>query len=223
MNKKILVIAAHPDDEILGVGATLIKHVAEKDSVYCLILSKGVMSRPNAKTNKVSKLMSESKMAGKIIGFKEIYYADLPDNSFDTVALLEVVKIVERFLSEVKPDIVYTHFNGDLNIDHRITYCAVVTASRPCNKNFPKEILTFETLSSTEWQAKWNKQFCPNVYVNVEKYIDKKIEAMESYKSELRYYPHSRSVEGIKILAKYRGLEAGLKYAEAFQLIKKIV
>jgi LmbE family N-acetylglucosaminyl deacetylase len=222
MSNRILVIAAHPDDEILGAGATLIKHTKEKDKVFCLILSQGVLSRTNAKINDVSKLMSESKKAGKVMGFKEIYFADLPDNSFDTVSLLKVVKIIETYLAKVKPDIIYTHFDNDLNIDHRITSQAVITASRPCNPNHPKEILAFETLSSTEWQAKKNKQFCPNVYVDIEKCIGKKIEAMKKYDSELRTYPHSRSIEGIKILAKCRGLEAGLKFAEAFYLIRKI-
>lgn len=222
MNKKVLVVAAHPDDEILGSGATLIKHIAEKDQVYCLILGKGITSRSNSKSAEISKLMSDSKKAAQVIGFKEVYFTDLPDNSFDKISLLEITKIVETYLAKIKPDIIYTHFSNDLNIDHRITYQAVITASRPCNKNQAKEILTFETLSSTEWQTKQDNQFCPNVYVDVEKYINKKIAAMKKYRSELKDYPHSRSIEGISILAKYRGLESGLKFAEAFCLVRKI-
>lgn len=222
MNKRIMVVVAHPDDEILGAGATLRRHVEDKDEVYCLILSRGVTARKNFEKTEIDNLLVHSKNAGNVIGFKESYYEDLPDNSFDTVSLLEVTQIIEKYLEKIKPDVIYTQFENDLNIDHRITCQAVVTASRPCNENCPEEIYCFETLSSTEWQNKQYKQFCPNVYIDVEKCIEKKIEAMSKYLAEIREYPHSRSAEGIKILAQYRGLESGLLYAEAFCLIRKI-
>lgn len=223
MNKKILVVAAHPDDEILGLGATLVKHVEERDQVYCLILGGGVVSRDRFSQDDIKKLQKQTANSSKIIGFKAVYSADFPDNSFDSVSLLQIIKLVESYIKKIKPDVVYTHFENDLNIDHRLTFQAVLTACRPVNNNFPEKILTFETLSSTEWQNKQGLQFNPNYYVDVKKYIDKKIEAMKKYSLETRSYPHPRSAQGIKILAQYRGLESGLEYAEAFCLIRKII
>ncbi len=220
--KKILVVAAHPDDELLGAGGTLIKHTISGDDVYCLILGEGVMSRKNSNKQDLKKLHNQTLASGEIIGFKEIFFSYFPDNSFDTVSLLSITKDVEKYLEKIKPDIIYTHHENDLNIDHRLTFQAVVTASRPCNKNCPREIYTFETLSSTEWQNKNNNKFSPNNYVDIKDTFNKKIEAIKKYSSELREYPHSRSLEGIKILAQFRGLEVGLFYAEAFCLIRRI-
>lgn len=220
--KRILVVAAHPDDELLGAGGTLIKHKESGDIIYCLILGEGVMSRTGSDMGEVSKLQSESQKVGKIIGFKEIYFSNFPDNSFDTVSLLSVAKEVEKYLEKVKPDVVYTHFENDLNVDHRVVFRAVLTASRPCNGNCPKAIYTFETLSSTEWQSKNGQLFRPNKYVGIEGVIEQKIMAMREYKGEIRKYPHPRSPEGIKILASFRGLESGLKFAEAFEVVREI-
>lgn len=222
MNKKILVIAAHPDDEILGVGGTLIKHINEGDIVYCFILSEGCLSRDKSLRNDLRVLHNECVSAGKVIGFKKIFFSDFPDNSFDRIPMLNIVKDIEKYLDLIKPNIVYTHHRGDINIDHEITFKAVLTACRPCNKNNPDEIYTYESLSSTEWQDKNHQSFKPNVYSDISSTLDKKIQAISKYKSELREYPHSRSKEGIKILANYRGLECGLEAAEGFNLIRKI-
>ena len=219
---KILVVAAHPDDEILGAGGTLIKHVKSGDKVFCLILGEGILSRLGGKKTDVGKLHFATQQAGKIIGFKGIYFANFPDNSFDTVSLLVITQEVERYFRQIKPDIVYTHYGNDLNIDHQLTFQAVLTAGRPCNVDRPREIYTFETLSSTEWQFRNSLTFSPNLYVDIEDTINKKVMAFEKYKSEIRLYPHPRSAQGIKILAQHRGLEAGLKYAEAYCLIRKI-
>ena len=221
MAQNILVVAAHPDDEILGAGATLAKHVVNGDNVYCLILGQGQMSRIGAVADMVSSLQVDARASGKCIGFKEVYFADFADNAFDTVSLLAITQEVEKYFKQIKPDKVYTHYENDLNIDHRLTFQSVLTASRPCTDFFPKEILTFESLSSTEWQSNQGMTFAPNVYVDVSDTIDKKIDALKEYKTEIRDYPHPRSEEGMKILAKYRGLASGLKYAEAFYLIRK--
>ena len=218
----VLVIAAHPDDEVLGVGGTLIKHIRNKDNVFCLILGEGVTSRKEYDEKRLESLHSECKKAGKIIGFKKIFLSKLPDNKFDSVPLLNIIKEIEGYIKKIKPDIVYTHHGGDVNIDHRITYKAVMTACRPCNSDCPKEIYSFETLSSTEWQLDNKKIFVPNIYINIEKEIDKKIKAMKEYKSEIRNYPHPRSEKGISTLASFRGLQANLRYAEAFRLERKI-
>ena len=220
---KILVVVAHPDDEILGAGATLVKHVEAGDAVYCLILGEGAMARVGASQKKLQNLKLQATEAGRVVGFKKIFFSGFPDNQFDSLPLLQISKEVEKYLAEIKPDIVYTHFDGDLNIDHQLTCRAVLTACRPCNGNSPCEIYAFETLSSTEWQSKNKKQFNPTVYVDVEEVMNKKIEAFEKYNSEMRPYPHPRSPEGIKILAQYRGLESGLRLAEAFCLLRKII
>lgn len=216
------MVCAHPDDEILGAGGTLIKHSQQGDEIHCLILGEGATSRAGSAREEVETLRQEAKAAGEIIGFKDIYFCDFKDNSFDTLSLLEITKVIEKHLALTKPDIIFTHHEYDLNIDHRLAFQGVLTACRPLNPDCPKEIYAFETLSSTEWQSKDHKQFCPNVYFDIENVLDKKIEAINKYATELRKYPHPRSGEGIKILAQYRGLEAGMRYAEAFCLIRKI-
>lgn len=222
MNKKILIVAAHPDDEILGAGGTLLKHSMDGDKLYCLILGKGLGARGKASPAALKKQQRDASDAGKIIGFEKIFFSNMPDNSFDTVSLLSITKIVENHLSKIRPDIVYTHHGGDLNIDHRLAFQAVITASRPCNGDCPKAIYAFETLSSTEWQADSDQRFVPDVFVDIGKTIDKKIKAMEKYVSEIRKYPHPRSAEGIRTLARYRGMESGLEAAEAFCLVREI-
>jgi len=219
---KILVIAAHPDDEILGVGGTLIKHVKQGDEIYCLILGEGITSRDNFDKQELELLHNQCKQAGKIIGFKEILLSNLPDNKFDSIPLLNIVKEVEKYLEKIKPEIIYTHHSGDVNIDHKLTFEAVMTACRPCNHNCPKEIYSFESLSSSEWQLNPQKTFTPNVFINIEQEIEQKIQAMNEYKTEIREHPHPRSIQGIKILASFRGLQSNLKYAEAFRLERKI-
>jgi len=218
---KILVIAAHPDDEILGAGGTLSKHVKSGDKVFCLILGEGLISRIGTKKEDIDMLRTSGRQAGKIIGFKEIFFENLPDNSFDTVSLLSITKVVEKYFNMIGPSIVYTHHGNDLNIDHQLTFQAVLTASRPCNPNRPDEIYAFESPSSTEWQSKTPLMFSPNYYVNIEDTIELKTKALAKYHTEIRSYPHPRSEKGIKLLAQYRGLEVGLKFAEAFCVIRK--
>lgn len=222
MTKRVLVVAAHPDDEILGSGGTLIRHAQEGDEVYCFILGEGIMSRDAATAHERDRLRQDTLKAGKMIGFKKMNFANFPDNAFDTVGLLGIVKEVEQKLAEIKPERIYTHHEYDLNIDHQRTFQAVLTACRPCNADAPVEILTFETLSSTEWQHRDAKTFQPNVYINIADTLEKKIEAMKKYSTEVRSFPHPRSPEGIRILAQYRGMESGLQYAEAFCLIRKV-
>ena len=224
---KILVVAAHPDDEILGCGGTIAKHIAEKHEVYILILSKGVSSRfsEESKKEQIEKkeLFEQAKKAAKELGIhnENLIFGSFPDNKFDSVPLLNIVKFIETNLEEINPDIIYTHYKNDLNIDHRRTYMATITATRPFTKYNVKKILSFEVLSSTEC-AFGMSTFSPNVYVDIEKYIDKKINAFRHYKNEIREYPHPRSIEGIEILARRRGLESGLKFAEAFKVVRII-
>jgi len=221
----VLVIASHPDDEVLGCGGTIAK-LSKHNTVYTLILGQGIASRDISESEKIKgleKIKNESERANKILGVKKIFFDDFPDNAFDTAPLLSIIKSIEKVMKETKPSVIFTHHHGDLNIDHQVTNKAVFTAARPIGNYSVKKILTFEVLSSTEWHSKNRRDiFGPNIYIDISKTIGKKLSAMQCYKSELRPYPHPRSLEGIKILAKKRGLEVGLKYAEAFYLARSI-
>lgn len=222
---RILVVAAHPDDEVLGCGGTMAKLAREND-VYILFLGEGVTSRDmpdERKKQAVDQLRKEAKNADKRLNVKEVFFENLPDNRFDTVPLLDITKVIERYLQRIRPEAIYTHYFGDLNVDHQIANKAVFTAARPMGNYSTRKILSFEILSSTEWtETKPCSSFVPNTYVDVSGTINVKLEAMRCYKSELRKYPHPRSLEGIKILAQKRGLEVGLKFAEAFCLVRSI-
>jgi len=201
---KTLIVAAHPDDEILGCGGTALK---QKDCCS-LVLNKG--GRENSiSTEKVAKFM----------GFKEHWQYDLPDNKFDTVPLLDIIQIIEKVKNELRPQIVFTHFEYDLNIDHKITYQAVMTACRPLAGEPVKEIYSFEIPSSTEWN--FPRIFAPNVFVDIENTIEKKIEAFQLYDSEVREFPHPHSPEALRVIAKRWGVVSGMKSAEAFLLVRK--
>lgn len=221
-SRHVLVIAAHPDDELLGVAGTLALHVEKGDSVSVAILGQGVLSRENGAREELAVLQAQSRAAAEIIGIKEVVFEDLPDNAFDTVGMLQVAKMVERLVTRFRPDIIYTHHAQDLNVDHRMTNQAVITACRPCASHVPAEIYTYETLSSTEWQSKLHEPFRPNVYVDIASTLEKKLAALAEYHSEMRPYPHARSLEGIRILAQYRGLESGYTAAEAFHLERRL-
>ncbi|MFH1890124.1 MAG: PIG-L family deacetylase [Candidatus Kuenenbacteria bacterium] len=221
MSKKILVVTAHPDDELLGVGATILKHIDKGDEINILILSDGETSKDSHQD--IEGRASQAKQVADFLGVKELFLKQLPDQKFDTVPLLEINKIIEGVVKQVEPHIVYTHAPNDLNLDHQITCKSVLIACRPQPGFSVKKILAFETLSSTEWQVKDSANgFYPTHYENIDKYINKKIKALELYKGELKKYPHPRSSEGIRILAQYRGLEVGYNFAEVFQIIRHL-
>ncbi len=174
---KILVVVAHPDDEILGCGGTILKHLKNGDEVSVLILGEGETSKENG--SNIEDRQKAAQKAAKFLGVQNLFLQKLPDNQFDSLPLLKIVKIVERYLNQVKPRMVYTHHAYDLNIDHRITFQAVLTSCRPQPNFFVKKILTFETLSSTEWQVKDKKHlFFPNVYQDISDFIGKKNEVL---------------------------------------------
>lgn len=223
---RILVVAAHPDDEILGVGATVAKYVQQGYEAQCIILGEGQTSRwknrEEAAHEIVEELHADTLKAAKIVGYSKVYFADFPDNRFDSVDLLDVVKYIENIKNEFRPDIIYTHHGGDLNVDHQITFKAVLTATRPINDCPVKELYTFETLSSTEWDFSYNDIFKPNTFINVEETFDNKVEAMKCYETELCEFPHPRSLKGLELYAGKWGSVVGKSYVEAFQLIRKI-
>jgi len=228
MKNKILIIVAHPDDETLGCGGAIARHVRNNDKVFCISFTNGVSARfvDNENENEIKKRKASALKAQKILGFKwlEEYCVDFPDNSLDTVSVLELAKIIEQAKKKIKPDIIYTHSNSDLNVDHRKISEATIVAFRPQPNETWKEIRFFETPSSTEYSDGLNfDDFKPNLFVNIKSTLKKKIMALKAYSGELRNYPHPRSLKGIKILAQYRGVQNGLEYAEAFKVVKKIV
>lgn len=222
----VLVIAAHPDDEVLGAGGTAARRAAQGDLVYALILGEGQTSRfeqrQQAGLEVVESLHNDSIAASEVIGYKKVYFGDFPDNRFDSVDLLDIVKFVEKYIAELKPEIIYTHFGGDLNVDHQITNTAVLTATRPQGDYTVREIYAFETFSSTEWNFGCRQPFCPNVFIDIGEHFYKKCDAMKKYQSELRGFPHPRSLEIMEAAARRWGSVVGREYAEAFELLRKI-
>ena len=222
--KNILVIASHPDDEILGCGGSLYNFKKQGAKISAIFLSDGESSR---KSPKVKKLISERKKqafnAAKVIGIKNLIFGNFPDNSMDTVPLLKIVQFIEKHIKLIKPDTVFTHFENDLNIDHQITSKATITACRPLKKQTVKSILFFEILSSSEWNiSSKNKNFKPNYFIDISKSLKFKLEALKCYKREIKKWPHPRSIEGVKLLSKTRGSSVGLTNAEAFVLGRHI-
>jgi LmbE family N-acetylglucosaminyl deacetylase len=216
---KILVIASHPDDQILGCGATFHKYIMEGNEIYCLILGEGMTSRQGDDIN-LDYLEECTKKANDIIGFKKTYWNKLPDNKFDSIPLLDIVQIIEQYINLINPITIFTQAKGDLNIDHQLTFKASLTACRP-NYSTVKEIYCFETLSSTEWA--FDGSFKPNVFAEITyPELDTKIKALQCYTTEIRPYPHPRSAAGLRAHAEFYGVMAGVEYAEAFELVRKV-
>ena len=210
---KILIIGAHPDDEILGVGGTLCKHIEENgDDVYVCIVTKAY--GPDWDDPYINDKIIEQRKVDEFLKIKERYNLNLDTVKLNTIAHGELNKKISEIVEIVNPDIVYTHYYGDLNYDHELVFRASMVATRP-----PKEIklICYETLSETEWN---NKPFQPNCWINITNYIDKKIEAFTIYKSEVKVFPHPRSREGILALANKRGTEICVPYAESFMVIR---
>lgn len=224
---KVLVVAAHPDDEVLGAGGMMARHIAQGDDVAVLILGEGISSRyakrEMAKPQELEALKRGAKKAMAALGVKKLTFGDFPDNRFDSVDLLDLVKCIEKVKKAFKPAIIYTHHDGDLNIDHALTARAVITATRPVRTETVKKIFAFEILSSSEWNFQRSATaFKPNCYFDISKYINRKVKAFSAYTSEEGGHLHPRSEEGIRLLAQYRGLQAGMKACEAFELVREI-
>jgi N-acetylglucosamine malate deacetylase 1 len=218
---KVLIIAAHPDDEVLGCGGTIANHTAKGDTVHVLFMTNGLGSRVESSSEDVLNRQSMAYQSADILGVKSLTFLDFPDNSMDSIPLLNVVKKIEEEVNNFQPEIIYTHYIGDLNIDHQITHKAVMTACRPQPGFCVKEIYSFEILSSTEWSM--DKPFTPNNFVEISDTLKLKISAMKLYKIELRPSPHARSIESIKALAQYRGYSVGVGFAEGFMVVRMLL
>jgi len=224
----ILVIAAHPDDEVLGCGGTIARLTLEGHDVYVAILGEGITSRYDKREQADQKVLEElqtrSRRVAKLLGIKELFLYEFPDNRFDTVPLLDIIKIIEDLMNRLRPGIIYTHHAGDLNIDHVITHRAVLTATRPVENCPVKELYTFEVPSSTEWAfSQFKPAFQPNVFMDIRTTLETKIQAMQIYESEARPFPHPRSSQALRVIAEKWGSSVNLHVAEAFQLIRSIM
>lgn len=228
MKNRVLIVAAHPDDEILGCGGAIIRHVGNGDDVYIVILGEGETSRNgdfDTGKKKANQLQINSRKVSRFLGVKQVFFFNLPDNRLDSLEFLDIVKKVEDIKRKVRPTIVYTHHFGDLNIDHRIVFNATLTAFRPQPNEQMVSIFAFETPSSTEWnmQSAYSV-FCPNHFVSLsENEMHKKIQALKIYKSEIRAYPHPRSPQSLIHLARWRGSMVGQRSAEAFEVVRSII
>ena len=226
-NNTVVVVAAHPDDEVLGCGGTLARWANEGKEIHILLLSDGESSRIGLDKLEIKKRQDERSNAAykcaTILGCKSVKQLDFPDNRMSDTILLDVVQAIEDFIYTYNPSILLTHHSSDVNIDHRVIHDAVLAACRPQPEMSVKKLLFFEIPSSTEWNTSSSRNsFCPNWFCDISSTIDKKMEALSVYDDEMRDFPHPRSYEAIEALAKWRGASVGLKAAEAFELGRMI-
>ncbi len=227
--EKICIVAAHPDDEVLGCGGVAARHAEAGDRVHVLIMAEGVFARADEGeaggdyAADQAALRAATEEAAGILGTEYPTFADFPDNAMDKVPLLDVIKCIEQIIERERPDIVYTHHGGDLNIDHRIVHQAVLTACRPLPDSPVRAIYGFETVSSTEWASPAAEPFRPTRFVDVSGQMGRKLKALAAYDMEMRPSPHARSIENVVALATYRGASIGLMAAEAFTVIRERV
>lgn len=219
----VLVVVAHTDDETLGLGGTIARHVESGDSVYGLSMTDGIGARGGQSDEAIQQRAHAALNAARILGLKWIEGGKFPDNAMDTVSLLSVARVTEKAKQIVKPTLIYTHSSADLNVDHRVVSQATLTAFRPQPTETWTEIRAFETPSATDYgHRSVTNTFYPNVYVDISRTWNTKLRALKEYAAEMRNSPHTRSLEGLENLGKLRGNQVGVSYAEAFELIRKI-
>jgi N-acetylglucosamine malate deacetylase 1 len=223
-----LVIAAHPDDEVLGCGGTIARMVDEGWEVHTLILAEGSTSRDPVRNRarrleELSELEACAQKAAQILGTRSVHLKDFADNRMDGVELLDVVKCIEAEIIRVQPVRVLTHHLGDVNVDHTVIHHAVAAACRPVPGSCVREILYFEIPSSTEWRtASSTPPFAPALFVDISTTLARKLLALEAYAGEMRPFPHARSVKAVEHLARWRGATVGCEAAEAFEIGRRI-
>jgi LmbE family N-acetylglucosaminyl deacetylase len=223
---EILVIAAHPDDEVLGCGGVIARYARTGDTVRVVIMAEGVTSRTGAiaQAEALGQLRTAATRANQILGTTELVMEGLPDNRLDSMDRLAVIQRVEAHIERWKPSVVYTHHAGDVNVDHQVVHHAVVTACRPQPGRSVERLLFFEVASSTEWQPPGSSvPFQPNWFVDITETLDTKLAALEAYRAEIREWPHPRSLRAVESLARWRGASVGLSAAEAYCLGRQIL
>lgn len=220
MKKNIIVVSSHPDDEVLGAGGTLLKHKKKRDNIYWLVIT-NILREENKEIYDNRQI--EINRIDSAFGFKDKFLLNFPTSSLNSGSLQKLIPEISKIFNKVKPEIVYTPNRSDAHSDHRITFDAVMACSKSFRYSFIKKILMYECLSETEFSpALIERVFLPNYFVDISEYLDKKIELMKIYKSEIGDHPFPRSEKNIKALATFRGAIAGVKYAESFQLLKFI-
>ena len=225
---RVLVVAAHPDDEVLGCGGTIARHADAGDQVQVLIVAEGATSRQQKRDRlqayeELSTLAQSAQKAGSLLGAAGVELLDLPDNRLDSLDRLDLIKRIEQRIDRHQPQVVYVHHAGDVNVDHRRLHEAVVTACRPTPGHPVKRLLSFEVASSTEWQPPGSASaFQPNWFVDISAQWQRKREALEAYESEMRPWPHARSLKAVEHLARWRGAQGGVEAAEAFCLLRQL-
>jgi LmbE family N-acetylglucosaminyl deacetylase len=225
--KRILILAAHPDDEVLGCGGTIARLADQGHAVSIGILGEGITARfsnrDEADKDMLAGIRRACRKAAELLGAREVRHYDLPDNRFDTIPLLDIVKIIEDLLENVAAEVVYTHHGGDLNVDHMIVHRATLTATRPGTKSAAGAVYAYEVPSATEWSfQQFSPPFHPNVFIDISRTLEKKIQAMGCYETEVKAFPHPRSSEALASIARRWGSVAGLGAAEAFELVRLI-
>ena len=224
--KKVLVIAAHPDDEVLGVGGTVAKLTAQGVECHLLIVTDG-SSAQYQDMDDLQAIIDAKKLETKgcvdILGFKSIHYGELPDMRLDTTPHIQINQVIEKVIDKIQPDTVFTHFWGDVNCDHQNVYKSTLVAVRPLMGQVVKELYCYRVPSSTEWTPnKADTMFMPNYFVDIEQFAEQKYKAFACYYTELREYPHPRSVQYLRETDKAAGLRVGMLAAEEFILLRKL-
>lgn len=218
---KVVVFSPHPDDEVLGVGGTMARLAHEGHELFSVIVTKG--DSPMFDSASVKQLREEAITASKILGVKTIFLEDFPAALMDTIPHAQLNEALSKVLKEIGPELIFTPVCGDLHLDHRKIFDSVLIAARPSSLSTVKAICAYETLSETNWYAPpLTPGFMPNMYVDISGFLEKKLQAMESYQSQLRAFPHERSLESLKALAELRGTAVGFRSAEAFVLLRSI-
>ena len=234
---KVLVIVAHPDDEVLGMGGTLRKLSVKNHDIKVVFLATGIAARRSDKfrnetkyeinktlikkmEEQIKKLRLDAKRALKILGIKNIEFFDFPDNEMDMVSNLEITKTIENIIKKFKPDVIYTHTKNDINVDHRAIFNATITATRPSTRVNVRKVICFEVPSSSEWN--FGDTFSPNIFVDIKRELSYKKKAIQTYKTELKKFPHPRSANSLDIIAKRWGTVSGFEASEAFELIREL-
>jgi len=218
----ILVIAPHPDDEVLGCGGTIARHVAQGDTVSVLVVTRGVSDLfPHAQ---VQTTRTELRTAHNLLGIIATHFLDFPAPELDTVPIRKIAEQIGSIIRQFRPLTIYLPYVSDLHVDHRIVYDATLVAARPIHGSTVQRLLCYETLSETEWASPYgNRSFFPTVFVNIGEFLGKKLEAMACYQSQLREFPHPRSLRAIEAQAHLRGSVVGFNAAEAFVLLREIL
>ena len=225
--KNILVIVAHPDDEVLGMGGTIAKLAKEGCEVNVLIVTDGSSSKYRDSIDLLRIIEDKKKetwACAQKLGVKNVYYGELPDMKLDSIPHININKVIENLIDRLEPDAVFTHFWGDVNMDHQNVYKSTLVAVRPVIGQVVKELYCYRVPSSTEWTpCKAETMFMPNVFVDISDVAEQKYAAFAEYSTELREYPHPRSVQHLMELDIARGLEVGQGPTETFVLLRKLV